>query len=440
MAQFPPVIYDAALQQHRSAVAGDTIPNTVAPEKYDAQAIAPVAPLVGDHWLNTSLATVAGVPAGRAGRWNGTAWDVVGTGVPETYTAAAAAPVAPNIGDRWRNTNVIPVAGIPLGRTATWNGATWDLEGTGETYTSSTIAPVSPNVGDHWFNSTAIGGAAVSGVEPQHFARWNGILWEHVLDWRSVPAIEININGAGNRNAYVDFHSSGAPGTLDFDYRIFRTPGPNGDVFFQQAGTGSSNYANAGGHAFSGSFMTFNGTPVLETFTSSPAPPAAPSVGDHWQNTTAGTVSGVQAGQTGVWTGAVWLQTTNPHGLAIFAAARNRMVPGEYVNPGAPQEMAGFASGVFTGTTPANGKYTFTFTTTQPDTAYKIFGVVAAYDNSVTGAPVSIQNIFADVLLNANIANKTVNGFELLFAGKINNTVGGLGSFWATPFDIYCVR
>lgn len=358
MAQFPPVIYDAGLQQHRPAGAGDTVANNLAPEAYTATTTAPVTPLVGDRWKNTSLATVAGVPPGSTGTWNGTAWDVEGTGSPEFYTAAAAAPAAPNTGDRWRNTSGITVSGIPAGRSASWTGAAWDLEAADEVYTAAIAAPTTPKVGDRWKNTSA---GVVSGVPAGVTATWNGATW--------------------------DFPAS-AP----------------------------------------------------EVFTSAAVPPVAPAVGDHWQNTTAGTVSGVQAGQTGVWTGAVWLQTTNPQGLAIFAAARNRMVPGEIANPGAPQEMEGFASGVFTGTTPANGKYTFTFTTPQPSTAYKIFGVHAAYDNSVTGMQVDIKNIFADVLLGANITNKTVNGFELTFAGKINNTVGGLGSFWATPFNIYCVR
>lgn len=50
-----------------------------ASERYNAQTTVPLSPRVGDHWTNTSGATVAGVPAGGTGRWTGAAWAVTST-------------------------------------------------------------------------------------------------------------------------------------------------------------------------------------------------------------------------------------------------------------------------------------------------------------------------------------------------------------------------
>ena len=50
--------------------------------------------------------------------------------------------------------------------------------------------------------------------------------------------IELNAGGTGDRNAVIDFHSSGAPGTVDFSSRIIRTPSVTGEFIFANTGTG----------------------------------------------------------------------------------------------------------------------------------------------------------------------------------------------------------
>ena len=54
----------------------------------------------------------------------------------------------------------------------------------------------------------------------------------------SGEAIEINQSGTGDRNAYVDFHTADPSGS-DFNARIFRRPGVNGDFELENAGTGA---------------------------------------------------------------------------------------------------------------------------------------------------------------------------------------------------------
>jgi len=50
--------------------------------------------------------------------------------------------------------------------------------------------------------------------------------------------IEINYWGSGDRNAYIDFHSSGASAGGDYDARLFRYPGANGKFELSNIGTG----------------------------------------------------------------------------------------------------------------------------------------------------------------------------------------------------------
>ena len=49
--------------------------------------------------------------------------------------------------------------------------------------------------------------------------------------------------GSGDRNAYIDFRASTA---ADYDFRLIRSPGTNGEVHFQNAGAGSHKFYIAG--------------------------------------------------------------------------------------------------------------------------------------------------------------------------------------------------
>jgi hypothetical protein len=52
-------------------------------------------------------------------------------------------------------------------------------------------------------------------------------------------SIELNRQGTGDRVAFIDFHSSGTPGAVDFSARLIRNSGVNGRVDLTNTGTGS---------------------------------------------------------------------------------------------------------------------------------------------------------------------------------------------------------
>jgi hypothetical protein len=67
-------------------------------------------------------------------------------------------------------------------------------------------------------------------------------------------AIEIGRDGSGDRNAFVDFHSHGAPNANDFSARILRNPGADGTLLIQNTGGGQIAFSGAT-YAFSGVAM-----------------------------------------------------------------------------------------------------------------------------------------------------------------------------------------
>lgn len=51
-------------------------------------------------------------------------------------------------------------------------------------------------------------------------------------------SIELGAQGTGDRNSFIDFHSSGLPSTIDYSSRIIRGLGVNGDMALINAGGG----------------------------------------------------------------------------------------------------------------------------------------------------------------------------------------------------------
>lgn len=133
---------------------------------------------------------------------------------------------------------------------------------------------------------------------------------------------------------------------------------------------------------------------------------------------------------------------TSAEAVTTVAAFRSGLVEGVLAAPTPEVALGGTATYVLGAntTTAPNPKYNFTFTTPQADTNYQVIGNFLRYDNTASGAIGVKENLFANIVKNANITNKTVNGFTLDATGMMNNTVGGLGGFWFPEFDIQIVR
>jgi hypothetical protein len=124
---------------------------------------------------------LAGVPAARIAKWNGSSWSALGTpnGTNAVVTSLAvfdggSGPALCAGG--WFTT----AGGVPVGRTAQWNGATWSALGSSGhgMDAHSTVAALA--VFDDSSGSSLYAGGEFTeagGVPAQRIARWNGSGW-----------------------------------------------------------------------------------------------------------------------------------------------------------------------------------------------------------------------------------------------------------------------
>lgn len=95
------------------------------------------------------------------------------------------------------------------------------------------------------------------------------------LDLSQTSAIELHSQGTGDRPAFVDFHSSGAPGSLDFSARLVRNSGVNGRLDLTQTGTAGIAIITGGGA------LTINGSTIENVALAANAGAAAGAVGTY---------------------------------------------------------------------------------------------------------------------------------------------------------------
>jgi hypothetical protein len=94
--------------------------------KQDTQgAVQPTLSTAGDYWLNTSAATVAGVPSLQTAQFDGDSWEPLTTeeyvtkGITQTVEWITEPPW--KVGFTWKNTSTETIAGIVRQDTATWD-------------------------------------------------------------------------------------------------------------------------------------------------------------------------------------------------------------------------------------------------------------------------------------------------------------------------------
>ncbi|MDO7854264.1 T9SS type A sorting domain-containing protein [Hymenobacter convexus] len=133
----------------------------------------------GDLYVGGSFTQAGAVPANNVARWNGTAWSALGTGVANAAPAVVAMGVAPN-GDLYIGGNLTQVGGATVSRVARWNGTAWSAVGTppanaiGTTINALAVA----GNGDVYAASTSAN--TIAGAAAYYLLRWNGAAWNTV--------------------------------------------------------------------------------------------------------------------------------------------------------------------------------------------------------------------------------------------------------------------
>ena len=162
----------------------------------------------GEVYAGGRFAQAGGVAANNVAKWNGTAWNPLGTGVasPGDIPTVYALALAGN-GNLYAGGGFTQVGGIAANGVAQWNGTAWSPLGAGVGLISSPIAgevyalAVAPN-GDLYVGGLFLqaGGLATNGL-----AKWNGTAWSRLgtgLNGSSTPKVYA-LAVAGNGDVYV---------------------------------------------------------------------------------------------------------------------------------------------------------------------------------------------------------------------------------------------
>jgi hypothetical protein len=90
------------------------------------------------------------------------------------------------------------------------------------------------------------GNVGIGTASPSNVLHVNGVSRLGTTTVSNSGTIELGIQGTGDRNAFIDFHSSGTPGDNDYSARMIRESGANGVYKLENLGTGGTQFADNG--------------------------------------------------------------------------------------------------------------------------------------------------------------------------------------------------
>jgi len=154
----------------------------------------------GDVYVGGSFTQAGGVAANYVAKWNGTTWSGLGTGVNGTVNALAVA----GSGDVYVAGYFNQAGGVTANVVAKWNGTAWSSLGTGVDGTAYVLAvAVSGEV--------YVGGSftRVGGVSANSIARWSGTAWSSLGTGVSGKVVALAVAVSGEVYVGGDFTQAG---------------------------------------------------------------------------------------------------------------------------------------------------------------------------------------------------------------------------------------
>jgi len=389
---------------------------------------APSSPTPGMVWLNTSGSTVSGVPANTYAVWNGSAWVPVGTTVPNAGGTinSPTAPAGPTPGQVWFNTSGSTVSGIPANTYAVWNGSAWVPIGSTPPASGSAggSGVTSLNNLTGTLNLIAGTGMAVS-------QSGNAITVTATNLAPGTPGVSavngstgsLTIAGAGGNTVST---SSGvititAPATAGGGVTSFNScsgvvlPQP-GDYTAAQVGADPTGTATAAIAAHNGTAdphpqYTRDVEIYGMDYVAQNSAPAGASVGQIWKNTNASAVSGVAAGNFGVWSGSAW----------VDAGGRYPWSPN--IASGGTLPATASANTIFSGPT-AGSPAAPTFRALDFKDLPLVFGVIATGNGSTS------QVVPANTQTQINFPLEVYDPANIFTGGNTLTIPAGRGGIW----------
>ena len=157
----------------------------------------------GDVYAGGTFTQAGGAAANNVAKWNGTAWSALGTGAANGVNSGVRALAVAGNGDVYAGGGFAQAGGAAANSVARWNGTAWSSLGTGIAggfYDGVTALAVASN-GDVY-----VGGSfsSAGGVAANNVAKWNGTAWSPLGTGLSGSAYGVlNLVVAGNGDVYV---------------------------------------------------------------------------------------------------------------------------------------------------------------------------------------------------------------------------------------------
>ncbi|GAA4049516.1 hypothetical protein GCM10022409_40140 [Hymenobacter glaciei] len=169
----------------------------------------------GDVYAGGLFRQAGSVAANRVARWDGTTWSPLGTGTNNGMNNEVRTLVVASNGDVYAGGFFTQAGGLAANFVAKWNGAAWNSLGTGTANGMNVGVPTLALAGNGDLyaggNFTVAGGVAANRV-----ARWDGTAWSS-LGTGTSNGVSQYINAlavAGNGDVYVGGNFNQAGGTV----------------------------------------------------------------------------------------------------------------------------------------------------------------------------------------------------------------------------------
>ncbi|TGE14168.1 T9SS type A sorting domain-containing protein [Hymenobacter elongatus] len=164
----------------------------------------------GELYAGGKFTAAGTAPAIRIGKWDGTRWNALGTGIGEnvpyyTGTDVVNAIAVDKAGNVYAGGLFTQAGGIAVSNIAKWDGTQWSALGTGLSYTVQALAI--DGAGNVYAGGQFIqaGGIAVSNI-----AKWDGTRWSALGAGLTYRVQTLAIDGTGNVYAAGTQSSGGA--------------------------------------------------------------------------------------------------------------------------------------------------------------------------------------------------------------------------------------
>jgi hypothetical protein len=169
----------------------------------------------GDIYVGGQFTQAGGLAANNVARWTGTTWRLLGTGATNGVNGFADALAVANNGDVYVGGSFGAAGGLPANRVAKWNGVGWSSLGTGAgNGVNSFVGAITvASNGDVYVGG---GFSQAGGVQADKVARWNGTSWSPVGSGAGVINGDISaLVVAGNGDLYAGGNFTRLSGVLN---------------------------------------------------------------------------------------------------------------------------------------------------------------------------------------------------------------------------------